>query len=75
MLKPVTDSTLLFFSLPFFDPISASFIPPIKGVTCFSHDIAEEGRIGEDGTVELIVVKRRALQIYKVGESMYLKRV
>ncbi|KAG1170351.1 hypothetical protein G6F70_007735 [Rhizopus microsporus] len=35
---------------------------------------AEEGRIGEDGTVELIVVKRRALQIYKVGESMYLKR-
>ncbi|CEG63955.1 hypothetical protein RMATCC62417_01017 [Rhizopus microsporus] len=68
------DSTLLFFSLPFFDPISASFIPPIKGVTCFSHDIAEEGRIGEDGTVELIVVKRRALQIYKVGESMYLKR-
>lgn len=69
------DATLLFFSLPFFDQISASFIPPVKGVSCFSHDIAEEGRIGEDGTVELVVVKKRAIQIYKIGESMHLKRV
>ncbi|KAG1471819.1 hypothetical protein G6F56_001908 [Rhizopus delemar] len=35
---------------------------------------AEEGRIGEDGTVELVVVKKRAIQIYKIGESMHLKR-
>lgn len=70
-----TDSTLLFFSLPFFDPIPASFIQPIKGVSCFSHDIGEEGRIGEDGTVELAVIKRRAIQIYKIGESIHLKKV
>lgn len=44
-------------------------------MTCFSHDIAEEGRIGEDGTVELVVVKKRAIQIYKIGESMHIKRV
>jgi hypothetical protein len=44
-------------------------------VSCFSHDIAEEGRIGEDGTVELVVIKRRAIQIYKIGESMHLKKV
>ncbi|KAK4513889.1 uncharacterized protein ATC70_005896 [Mucor velutinosus] len=68
------DSTLSFFSLPFFDPIPASFIQPIKGVSCFSHDIGEEGRIGEDGTVELAVIKRRAIQIYKIGESMHLKK-
>ncbi|GAA5809917.1 hypothetical protein MFLAVUS_003332 [Mucor flavus] len=68
------DSTLSFFSLPFFDPIPTSFIQPIKGVSCFSHDIGEEGRIGEDGTVELSVVKRRAIQIYKIGESMHLKK-
>ncbi|CAO0793490.1 unnamed protein product [Mucor circinelloides] len=68
------DSTLSFFSLPFFDPIPASFIQPIKGVSCFSHDIGEEGRIGEDGTVELSVIKRRAIQIYKIGESMHLKK-
>lgn len=70
-----TDSTLSFFSLPFFDPIPASFIQPIKGVSCFSHDIGEEGRIGEDGTVELSVIKRRAIQIYKIGETMHLKKV
>ncbi|KAG1464110.1 hypothetical protein G6F46_003095 [Rhizopus delemar] len=35
---------------------------------------AEEGRIGEDGTVELVVVKKRAIQIYKIGESMHIKR-
>ncbi|KAI8640536.1 vacuolar sorting protein 39 domain 2-domain-containing protein [Parasitella parasitica] len=68
------DSTLLFFSLPFFDPIPTSFIQPIKGVSCFSHDIGEEDRIGEDGTVELSVIKRRAIQIYKIGESMHLKK-
>lgn len=70
-----TDSTLSFFSLPFFDPIPTSFIQPIKGVSCFSHDIGEEGRIGEDGTIELSVIKRRAIQIYKIGESMHLKKV
>jgi hypothetical protein len=69
------DSTLSFFSLPFFDPIPSSFIQPIKGVSCFSHDIGEEGRIGEDGTVELSVIKRRTIQIYKIGESMHLKKV
>jgi hypothetical protein len=69
------DSTLFFFSLPFFQPISTSIIQPIKGVSCFSHDIAEEGRIGEDGTVELVVIKRRAIQIYKIDESMHLKKV
>lgn len=69
------DSTLSFFSLPFFDPIPVSLIQPIKGVSCFSHDIGEEGRIGEDGTVELSVVKRRAIQIYKIGESMHFKKV
>lgn len=69
------DSTLLFFSLPFFDPIPTSFIQPIKGVSCFSHDIGEEGRIGEDGTVELSVIRRRAIQLYKIGEAMHLKKV
>ncbi|KAI7897305.1 vacuolar sorting protein 39 domain 2-domain-containing protein [Mucor mucedo] len=68
------DSTLSFFSLPFFDPIPVPLIQPIKGVSCFSHDIGEEGRIGEDGTVELSVIKRRAIQIYKIGESMHLKK-
>lgn len=74
ILTHCLDSTLSFFSLPFFDPIPASFIQPIKGVSCFSHDIGEEGRIGEDGTVELSVIKRRAIQIYKIGESMHLKK-
>lgn len=68
------DSSLSFFSLPFFDPIPVSLIQPIKGVSCFSHDIGEEGRIGEDGTVELTVIKRRAIQIYKIGESMHIKK-
>ncbi|KAI8988123.1 hypothetical protein BDF20DRAFT_970210 [Mycotypha africana] len=68
------DATLLFFSLPFFEPIPASFIQPIKGVFCFSHDVGEEGRIGEDGTVELVVVKRRTMQIYKIGETVHLKK-
>jgi hypothetical protein len=60
--------------LPFFEAIPSSFIQPIKGVSCFSHDIGQEDRIGDDGTVELIVVKRRAIQIYKIGESMHLKK-
>ncbi|KAI8346357.1 hypothetical protein EDC96DRAFT_521434 [Choanephora cucurbitarum] len=68
------DSTLSFFSLPFLDPIPTSFIQPIKGVACFTHDVCEEGRIGDDGTIELTVVKRRSVQIYKIGESMYLKK-
>ncbi|KAI9472064.1 MAG: CNH domain-containing protein [Benjaminiella poitrasii] len=69
------DSTLSFFSLPFLDPIPSSVIQPIKNVSCFTHDIGEEGRIGEDGTVELCVIKRRAIQLYKIGgESMHLKK-
>ncbi|KAI8994624.1 hypothetical protein BDB01DRAFT_846646 [Pilobolus umbonatus] len=68
------DSILSFFSLPFFELIPASFIPPIKGVSCFTHDIGEEDKIGEDGTVEIAVVKRRNVHIYKIGESMHLKK-
>ena len=69
------DSTLSFYSLPFFDPIPVSLIPQIKGVACFSHDVAEEGRIGEDGTIELCIVKRRVLQILKIGELVQMKKV
>ncbi|KAI7847334.1 hypothetical protein BDC45DRAFT_542029 [Circinella umbellata] len=68
------DSTLSFYSLPFFDPIPVSLIPQIKGVACFSHDVAEEGRIGEDGTIELCIVKRRVLQILKIGELVQMKK-
>ncbi|KAI8384808.1 uncharacterized protein BYT42DRAFT_603782 [Radiomyces spectabilis] len=68
------DSTLSFYSLPFLDPIPVSLVTPIKGVSCFSHDLAMEGRIGEDGTVGLCVIKRRAIQIYKIGETMQLKK-
>ncbi|KAI8342937.1 CNH domain-containing protein [Chlamydoabsidia padenii] len=68
------DSTLSFYSLPFFDPLPVSLIPPIKGVSCFTHDAAEEGKIGMDGTIELCVVKRRVLQIYKIGEFLQMKK-
>ncbi|KAI8139926.1 hypothetical protein BJV82DRAFT_625529 [Fennellomyces sp. T-0311] len=68
------DSTLSFYSLPFFDPIPVSVIPHIKGVACFSHDVAEEGRIGEDGTIELCIVKRRVLQVLKIGELVHTKK-
>lgn len=69
------DSTLSFYWLPAFAPIPVSSIPHIKGVSCFAHNVAEEGRIGEDGTIELCVVKRRVLQIYKVGELVQIKKV
>ncbi|KAI7862980.1 hypothetical protein BDF14DRAFT_1745752 [Spinellus fusiger] len=68
------DSILSFYSLPFFDPIPISLIPHIKGVSCFSHDAAEEVHIGEDGTVELCVVKRRVVQVLKIGELVQLKK-
>ncbi|KAJ8655866.1 hypothetical protein O0I10_008530 [Lichtheimia ornata] len=68
------DSTLSFYWLPAFAPIPVSSIPHIKGVSCFAHNVAEEGRIGEDGTIELCVVKRRVLQIYKVGELVQIKK-
>ncbi|CAO3630338.1 unnamed protein product [Cunninghamella echinulata] len=68
------DSTLTFYSLPFFDPMPVTFIAPIKGVLCFTHDAAEEGRIGADGTIELCVVKRRVMQIFKLGEFLQLKK-
>ncbi|KAI9031812.1 hypothetical protein CLU79DRAFT_730299 [Phycomyces nitens] len=68
------DSVLSFYTLPFFDSIPVSTIPHIKGVSCFSHDAAEEGRIGEDGTVELCVVKRRVIQVLKIGELAHLKK-
>lgn len=71
----LTDSTLSFYSLPFFDPIPVSLISHIKGVACFAHNIAQEGAIGEDGTVELCVVKRRVLQIYKIGEQVQKEKV
>ncbi|KAI9323408.1 hypothetical protein BX666DRAFT_56103 [Dichotomocladium elegans] len=69
-----TDSTLSFYWLPDFSPISVSTVPHIKGVSCFAHDVAEEGRIGEDGTIELCVAKRRVLQIYKIGEHVQMKK-
>ncbi|KAI9491304.1 hypothetical protein BDB00DRAFT_509529 [Zychaea mexicana] len=68
------DSTLSFYSLPFFDPIPVALVPQIKGVACFAHDVAEEGRIGEDGTIELCIVKRRVLQILKIGELVQMKK-
>ncbi|SAM07114.1 hypothetical protein [Absidia glauca] len=68
------DSTLSFYSLPFFEPLPVSLIPPIKGVSCFTHDAAEEGKIGVDGTMELCVVKRRVVQIYKIGEFLQMKK-
>ncbi|KAL0078710.1 hypothetical protein F4703DRAFT_1796795 [Phycomyces blakesleeanus] len=68
------DSILSFYTLPFFDPIPVSLIPHIKGVSCFSHDAAEEGRIGEDGTIELCVVKRRVVQVLKIGEHAHLRK-
>ncbi|KAI8093371.1 uncharacterized protein BX664DRAFT_357822 [Halteromyces radiatus] len=68
------DSTLSFYSLPFFDPMPVSSIAPIKGVSSFTHDAAEEGRIGVDGTIELCVVKRRVMQIYKMGEFLQMKK-
>lgn len=52
-----------------------TFIAPIKGVLCFTHDAAEEEKIGKDGTIELCVVKRRVLQIYKLGEFLQMKKV
>jgi hypothetical protein len=61
--------------LPFFEPLPVSLIPPIKGVSCFTHDAAEEGKIGVDGTMELCVVKRRVVQIYKIGEFLQMKKV
>ncbi|ORX54477.1 hypothetical protein DM01DRAFT_1321815 [Hesseltinella vesiculosa] len=68
------DSTLFFFSLPFFTPISHQTIAPIKGVSCFTHDIAQDGKIGQDGTVELCIVKRRSMQLYKLGEFLQYKK-
>ncbi|CAO3595317.1 unnamed protein product [Absidia cylindrospora] len=68
------DSTLSFYSLPFFDPMPVSLLAPIKGVSCFTHDAAEEGKIGPDGTIELCVVRRRVLQIYKMGEFLHMKK-
>ncbi|CAO3664445.1 unnamed protein product [Umbelopsis vinacea] len=68
------DSTLSFYTLPFFDPIPVSIIPHIKGVSCFSHDASEDGRIGEDGTIKLCVIKRRIIQLYKIGELVQLKK-
>lgn len=72
---PDIDSTLSFYTLPFFDPIPVSIIPHIKGVSCFSHDASEDGRIGEDGTIKLCVIKRRIIQLYKIGELVQLKKV
>ncbi|RUP14376.1 hypothetical protein BC936DRAFT_139679 [Jimgerdemannia flammicorona] len=66
------DSTISFYLLPFFDPIPPVMVQHIKGVTCFSHDIAED-RIGDDGTIKLCVVKRRSIQLYKIGELMTME--
>lgn len=69
------DSTLSFYTLPFFEPIPTTTVQHIKGVTCFCHDVSEEGRIGDDGTIKLCVVKRRIIQLYKIGEMMAMERV
>ncbi|CAM0141457.1 hypothetical protein VKS41_003834 [Umbelopsis sp. WA50703] len=68
------DSTISFYTLPFFEPIPVSIIPQIKGVSCFTHDTAQDGQIGEDGTIKLCVIKRRMIQLYKIGELVQLKK-
>ncbi|RUS20562.1 hypothetical protein BC937DRAFT_94937 [Endogone sp. FLAS-F59071] len=69
------DSTLSFYTLlPFFDAIPTTIVQHIKGVTCFCHDVAEEGRVADDGTIKLCVVKRRSIQIYKMAELVTMER-
>jgi vacuolar protein sorting-associated protein 3 len=42
--------------------------PLIKGVTCFCHDISKEGKIEQDGSVKICVIKKRTLHIYSLTD-------
>ncbi|KAG0260255.1 transforming growth factor, beta receptor associated protein 1 [Mortierella polycephala] len=65
-LSRTADSTLSFFSLPNFSPISHQILAPIKGVTAFCQDDSQKGRSTEDGSIRLCVIKRRIIQFYNL---------
>ncbi|CAG8462104.1 4245_t:CDS:10 [Rhizophagus irregularis] len=59
-------STLSFYSLPEIIALPTPDFQPIRGVTCFCHDISMEGKTEEDGSVRICVMKKRMLHIYSL---------
>ncbi|CAG8490970.1 5112_t:CDS:10 [Ambispora leptoticha] len=64
------DSTLSFYTLPEMSPLPVSAFPHIKGVTCFTHDLAKEGQTEIDGSVKLCVLKKRAIHEFSLLENL-----
>ncbi|CAG8578176.1 17554_t:CDS:10, partial [Acaulospora colombiana] len=63
------DSTLSAYALPNMDPLPASDFPPIKGVTCFCHDISMEGKTEHDGSVRFCAMKKRMMHIFSIRDK------
>ncbi|KAG9296858.1 hypothetical protein G9A89_006813 [Geosiphon pyriformis] len=61
------DSTLSFYLLPQMEPLPFQYI---KGVTCFTYDLAKEGVTEDDGSVKLCVIKKRAVHTYIIREEL-----
>ncbi|CAG8574593.1 9361_t:CDS:10 [Ambispora gerdemannii] len=68
--KLVEHSTLSFYALPEMTPLPVSAFPHIKGVTCFTHDLAKEGQTETDGSVKLCVLKKRTVHEFSLLENL-----
>ncbi|RHZ85679.1 hypothetical protein Glove_63g27 [Diversispora epigaea] len=63
------DTALSFYLLPNMEQLPTTNFPVIKGVTCFCHDVSMEGKIEEDGSVKICVMKRRMIHIYSIKDQ------